>query len=196
MLYFCKNFKKCHNSQKMSQFTENVAKYGSRAISLFFNSQGGRSPSFEVFKLDMYVYHRIKMLNSALNFIGRKRRYEKNNIKVEDMKSHNAIICWFKYNNSTYSWFLDFSCPLKLDRSCPNGTNTPHPNICNLLESLSIQKFSFFKSRPKFEIKVRGSKTLVRTERSCHKEYPCVIWKIYIFQFKIDCQVLVFFKSR
>ena len=40
----------------MSQFTENVAKYGSRAISLFFNSQGGRSPSFEVFKLDMYAY--------------------------------------------------------------------------------------------------------------------------------------------
>ena len=39
----------------MSQFTENVAKYGSRAISLFFNSQGGRSPSFEVFKLDMYA---------------------------------------------------------------------------------------------------------------------------------------------
>ena len=49
MLYFCKNFK------KMSQFTENVAKYGSCAISLFFNSQGGRSPSFEVFKLDMYA---------------------------------------------------------------------------------------------------------------------------------------------
>ena len=40
---------------KISQCTENVAKYGSRAISLFFNSQGGRSPSFEVFKLDMYV---------------------------------------------------------------------------------------------------------------------------------------------
>ena len=50
----------------MSQFTENVAKYGSRAISLFFNSQGGRSPSFEVFKLDMYVFY-IKSPTTSLN---------------------------------------------------------------------------------------------------------------------------------
>ena len=36
------------------KFTENAAKCCSRAISLFLKSQGGRSPSFEVFKLDMY----------------------------------------------------------------------------------------------------------------------------------------------
>ena len=52
----------------MSQFTENVAKYGSRAISLFFNSQGGRSPSFEVFKLDMYETDQGVWIHMQYNF--------------------------------------------------------------------------------------------------------------------------------
>ena len=45
--------------------------------------------------------------------------------------------------------------------------------------SLSVQKLllrlSFFKSRSKLEVKVTGSKILVLTERSRHKEYRCVI---------------------
>ena len=27
----------------------------------------------------------------------------------------------------------------ELDRGCPNGTNTPRPNFCNLIGSLSVQ---------------------------------------------------------
>ena len=56
------------------KFTENAAKYCSRAISLFFKSRGGRSPSFEVFKLDMYVLdpkiYLFPVLYLCMRFVG------------------------------------------------------------------------------------------------------------------------------
>ena len=54
--------------------------------------------------------------------------------------------------------------------------------MCNI-KSLSLlfkklwPRLSFFKSRSKVKVKVTKSKILVSTERSCHKEYACVILK-------------------
>ena len=57
--------------------------------------------------------------------------------------------------------------------------------MCNIKAlSLLVQKLwsrlSFFKSRSKVKVKVMKSKILVLTERSCHKEYTCVIFKSYL----------------
>ena len=38
-----------------------------------------------------------------------------------------------------------------------------------------MAKVKFFQSRSKVKVKVTKSKILVSTERSCHKEYTCVI---------------------
>ena len=57
----------------------------------------------------------------------------------------------------------------------------PISNFCNLLGSFSVQKLMLrlrflLKSMSKLEVKTTESKILVQIERSCHKEYTCVIW--------------------
>ena len=59
--------------------------------------------------------------------------------------------------------------------------------------SLLVQKLwprlSFFKSRSKVKVKVTKSKILVSTERSSHKEYTCVILKLYLILLKVLVKV-------
>ena len=41
-------------------------------------------------------------------------------------------------------------------------------------------RLKFCKSRSNVKVKVTRSKILVPMERSCHKEYTCEIWKLYV----------------
>ena len=54
--------------------------------------------------------------------------------------------------------------------------------------SLRIKKLwpmlKFFKSRSKVTVKVTCSKFMIPSERSCHKEHSCQIWKPYLLRWK------------
>ena len=60
-------------------------------------------------------------------------------------------------------------------------------HICNI-KAISLlvrklwQRLKFFKSRSNFKVKVTRSKFMVPSERSCHKQYTCAIWKLYLLR--------------
>ena len=62
-------------------------------------------------------------------------------------------------------------------------------DMCNitaisLLAKKLLPRLSFIKSRSKVKVKDTKSKILVSTERSCQKEYTCVILKPYLLLLK------------
>ena len=66
----------------------------------------------------------------------------------------------------------------------PQQIHMRNMKVLSLLVQKLWPRLSFVKSRSKVKVKVTKSKIFISTERSCHKEYTCVILKPYLLLLK------------
>ena len=76
------------------------------------------------------------------------------------------------------------------------GTRMPDIKALPLSTNELWPMFKFFKSRSKVTVKVKCSKFMEPSERPCHEEYTCHIWKPYLLAQTSYDQCWKFFKSR